>query len=337
MTDAPITPNVAPPRRQRTLKSIIRRNQWIIAFIIMIVGLGINLALQPNLFSLRVLNGNLRVFLPLMIVAAGQTIVIIGGGIDLSVGTIVSMVNAVLVTQIAPEAGLGGVLVGVLIGCLAGIAAGAFNGFCVAYLRLQPIVTTYATSFVFSGVALWVLPRPGGSVPSELSRLYRATPLNIPFVFFMIIALILVWLLLRSTRYASFLYATGGKDDAAYASGVPVVFTRFSTYVLAGLFSALAALALTASTGTGDPRIGHAMTLTSIVAVVLGGTRLSGGQGSVLGTIIGVMILGTIRNIISFAEVPTWSQTLVDALIILAALAGPGIVMFISKNIRRQA
>lgn len=302
------------------------KHRYLVAFVVLLIGLAINLYLQPNLFELRVLNGNLRVFLPLIILAAGQTIIVIGGGIDLSLGTMVSMINAVLVTVITSESGTGEVLLGFLIACGVGLLAGALNGLCVAYLRLQPIVTTYATSFVFAGIALWVLPRPGGVIPSSIPRLYRSTPLNIPAAVFIIAALIGIWLLLRSTRYAQFLYATGGKADAAYASGVPVNFIRFSTYMGAGLLAAFAAIALTASTGTGDPRIGDAMTLPSIVAVVLGGTRLSGGQGSVLGTIIGVLILGTIRNIISFADVPTWSQTLVDALIIALALAGPGAV-----------
>src|SRR5690554_6576945 len=97
--------------------------------------------------------------------------------------------------------------------------------------------------------------------------------------------------------------------------------------------AALAAVALTLSTGTGDQYIGNSMTLDSIVAVVLGGTRLSGGQGGVAGSILGVIIVGIIRNIISFANVPLWSQTLVDALIIMTALAGPGLVRLVRRQL----
>lgn len=317
------------------VRNEFKRHPYLISLVVLVIGLAINLYLQPNLFELRVMNGNLRVFLPLIILAAGQTIVIVGGGIDLSIGTIISLVNAILVTMVTSDATPERVALGLVVACLVGLAAGALNGFCVAYLRLQPIVTTYATSFIFSGAALWVLPRPGGSIPSAIPRIYRSTPLGIPFAFFIIVALVGLWLLLRSTRYAQYVYATGGKADSAYASGVPVNFTRFSTYVLAGFLAALAAIAITSSTGTGDPRFGDDMTLTSIVAVVLGGTRLSGGQGGVLGTILGVLILGTIRNIISFAEVPTWSQTLVDALIIALALAGPGLIGLIQRGIQK--
>ena len=314
------------------LRELPYRHPYLFALALLVVALAVNFYLQPNLFELRVLSGNLRIFLPLMVLAAGQTIVIIGGGIDLSLGTMVSMVNAILVTWLTRDSTAAEVMTAIGLGAAAGMAAGVLNGFCVSYLRLQPIVTTYATSFIYAGIALWVLPRPGGMVPSELTRLYRSNPLNIPLTVWVAIVLILLWVGIRGTRYGRYLFAVGGLPRAAYATGVPVSLLRLSTYVIAGLMAALAALALTLSTGTGDPRIGDAMTLSSIVAVVLGGTRLSGGQGGVTGTLFGVIILGTIRNIISFADVPTWWQTFVDALIIILALAGPGLVRLLRRR-----
>jgi ribose transport system permease protein len=246
----------------------------------------------------------------------------------------VSMVNAILVTWIVRDSAPSEIILAIALGAGAGMLAGLLNGICVSYLRLQPIVTTYATSFIYAGIALWILPRPGGLMPSELTKLYRANPLGIPLTIWVAVLLILLWVGLRATRYGRYLFAVGGHAESAYATGVPVSLMRLSTYVIAGLMASFAALALTLSTGTGDPRIGDAMTLPSIVAVVLGGTRLRGGQGGIAGSIIGVIILGTIRNIISFADVPTWWQTLVDALIIIVALAGPGLIRLIR---RRQA
>jgi ribose transport system permease protein len=311
------------------LQKLTFRHPYLFALGLLVIAVGVNFYLQPNLFEQRVLSGNLRIFLPLMILTAGQTIVIMGGGIDLSVGTMVSMVNAVLVTWITRESNTSEILTAIALGAGAGMLAGLLNGVCVSYLRLQPIVTTYATSFIFAGIALWILPRPGGLMPSELTKLYRANPLGIPLTIWVAALLILLWVGLRGTRYGRYLFAVGDQPESAYATGVPVSLMRLSTYVIAGLMAAFAALALTLSTGTGDPRIGDAMTLPSIVAVVLGGTRLSGGQGGIAGSIIGVIILGTIRNIISFANVPTWWQTLVDALIIVVALAGPGLIRLI--------
>ena len=316
-----------------TWRRFLRQNPYLFALLLLGVLVAVNAALQPNFFSARALNGNFRVFLPLMILAVGQAVVIIGGGIDLSVGTIVSLVNAVLVTQMTPDSAVSGVALAVLLGCAAGMLAGALNGLCVAVLRLQPIVTTYATSFIFSGLALLVLPRPGGGLPRALTSFYRSAPLGVPLAVYAIVVLLLLWALLRSSRYGQYLYASGSRADAAYTSGVPVSVVKFSSYVLAGLLSSLAALALTLGIGSGNARIGDAMTLDSIVAVVLGGTRLSGGQGGVVGTILGVAILGIIRNLISFANVPTWYQTLVNAAIIVLALAGPGLW----RLVRRQS
>lgn len=310
-------------------KRLSLRHPYLFALLLLVVALGVNLYFQPNLLSQRVLSGNLRIFLPLMLLSAGQAIIIIGGGIDLSVGAMVSMVNTILVTLITRDSGSSEILTGILAALAAGMAAGAVNGLCVAYLRLQPIVTTYATSFIFAGVALWILPRPGGLLPSSLTELYRAAPLGVPLALWLAFVLGLVWVAVRRTRYARFLFAVGGDPEAAYATGIPVSLMRLSTYVIAGLMASLSALTLTLNTGTGDPRIGDAMTLSSIVAVVLGGTRLSGGQGGVIGTLMGVVVLGTIRNIISFANVPTWWQTLVDALIIVGALAGPGLIRLV--------
>lgn len=302
---------------------------WFSSLILLLILLAVNFYLQRNLFELRSINSNLRVFLPAMIVAVGQALVVLGGGIDLSVGNIASMVNAILVTLIVSDATPETIALGLGVGLLAGVLAGALNGMAIAYLRLQPIVTTYATSFIFGGIALWVLPRPGGLLPSVFTRVYRQTPLNIPFVLYVVVGIILLWWVIRRSRYGQSLYAVGSNERASYTTGIPVNRVRMTTYVLAGFLSALAGLALSMSTGTGDPNFGRAMTLPSIVAVVLGGIRLSGGRGSIVGALLGVLILGVIRNIISFAQVPTWWQTLVDALIILAALTGPGLVRLI--------
>lgn len=311
----------------------LRHNPYLFALFLLLLSLIINYFLQPNLFELRVLNGNMRIFLPLMILAAGQSIVVLGGGIDLSVGTIVSLVNAVLITNLARESGPAEILWAIALGLGIGLLAGAFNGLCVAYLRLQPIVTTYATSFIYSGLALYILPRPGGAIPAELARLYRSTPASIPFTLLMVVLLLVIWKVMRATRFGTFLYALGGDAEASFTTGIVVPRMRLLIYAVSGGFAALSAVALTLSTSTGDPRIGESMTLDSIVAVVLGGTRLSGGYGGIAGSIIGVAILGTIRNIISFANVPTWWQTLVDAVIIVSALAGPGLI----KLLRRRA
>lgn len=314
------------------------RHTFIFSLGLLIVVLLINRSLQENLFETRVLNGNLRTLTPLMLLAVGQTFVVMSGGIDLSVGAIFSMCNAILATYITEESTPDQILFVIGITLLVGVAAGVLNGICVSLLRLQPIVTTYATSFIYAGVALYVLPQPGGRWSRDLTNLFRqpieGVPIlgQVPVPIVVILLLLLFWVLIGSTRYVQYIYAAGGKPDAAYTTGVPVTTIRFSTYVMCGLFAALAATTRTFGNGTGDPRSGDLLTLPSIVAVVLGGTRLSGGQGSIIGTMIGVVILSTISNILSFAQgLDTWVRTLVDALIIIAALATPGAIRLIRR------
>lgn len=322
-------------------RSLLSRQSYLFSLLLLLVAVLVNYALQPNLFQPAVLNGNLRSYLPLMLVAAGQAVVIIGGGVDLSVGAIVSLVDVVIVHLLGTNAGPSQILLAMAAGLGAGVLAGAFNGFCVAYLRFQPIVTTFASSFVFSGLALWIMPSPGGSVPQGMMDAYQTNPLDISLVLWLIVLLLLLWRLLASTRYGRYLYATGGQPMSAYVTGVPVSLVRLSSYAIAGLMAACSALVLVVSTGTGDPLIGTggsnggaAMTLPSIVAVVLGGTRLSGGQGGVAGSLIGAVILSIILSIIAFANVPTWWQTLVNGLIVMLALAGPGIVALLRRPTR---
>jgi ribose transport system permease protein len=314
------------------LKRFLRNNPYLFALLLVVILVIVSSVLQRRFFQLGVLSSNLRGLLPLMFLAIGQAIVIIGGGVDLSVGAIVSLVNTVLATMITADSSPTQILLAILVACGAGALAGAINGLCIAWLRLQPIVTTYATSFVFAGLALLILPRPGGALPRSLTDIYRSAPLNIPFAVFVIVAVLIIWMFLRGSRYGQYIYAMGGSAEAAYTTGLAVTRLRWSVYIVAGFCSALAALALTLETGSGSPRIGDAMTLDSVVAVVLGGTRLSGGQGGIVGTILGVAILRLIRPIVSSSGIDSDYQTLMNAVIILVALAAPGITGLLRRR-----
>lgn len=303
------------------------------ALIIMILAIIINALLQPNMLALDTLNSNMRVFLPLIFLAVGQTFVMLGGGIDISVGGIVSIVNVILATRIGLEGSSDLMWQYTAVALLAAVSAGAINGFFIAFLRLQPIITTFATGFLYAGVALYILPFPGGGIPRSISELYRTTtPLRLPLAFFIIAIILLIWWYVRSTRYGRYLYAVGGKAEAAYQTAVPVRRVIFSTYLISGLMAGFAGLAITMLSGSGNAEIGAAMTLTAITAVVIGGTALSGGIGGVAGSIMGAIILGLINNIISFAQINTWWETLIKAVIIVVALATPGVIDLIRRR-----
>ena len=307
--------------------AFMARQPALFALVLMVLSLVINLILQPNMFARETLNSNMRVFLPIILMAVGQAIVILGGGIDISVGGVVSIVNTVLATRVGLDGSPQEMWKYVFLSLFIGLLAGAINGFFISYLRLQPIITTYATSFLYAGLALFVLPNPGGGIPAEIAALYRSsTPLNLPLAFYVVAIVLLLWFYLSSTRYGRFLFAVGGKAEAAYETAVPVTWVQFSTYVISGLMAALSGIAITMLSGSGNADIGGPMTLNSITAVVIGGNALSGGVGGVAGPVMGAVTLGIIQNIISFASIDTWWETLVKATIIVLALAAPGIV-----------
>jgi ribose transport system permease protein len=320
-------------KRRITWDFLITRYPAFFPLILLVLSIAINLFLQPNMFERETLNSNMRVFLPLILLSVGQAIVLIGGGIDISVGGTVSIVNTILATRVGLDGSSELMWQYVLLSLLVGVFAGAVNGFFIAYLRLQPIITTYATSFLYAGFALFILPNPGGGIPADIANLYRtSTPLNLPLAFYVIAILLLLWMYVSSTRYGKFLFAVGGKADAAYETAVPVILIQFTTYVISGFMAALAGIAITMLSGSGNADIGNPMTLNSITAVIIGGNAFSGGIGGVTGPVMGAITLSLIQNIISFAHINTWWETLVKATIIVVALAAPGAINLIRRR-----
>jgi ribose transport system permease protein len=207
------------------------------------------------------------------------------------------------------------------------MACGTINGICVAYLRLQPIVTTFATSFVFAGLASAVLSTPGGEIPLRVVNTYQQDPLGISLAVWVAAGVLLLWKVVTSTRYRDYLYSVGGDITSAYESGVPVAMVRISTYVFAGFFSAGSAVVTVLATGTGDPNIGNPYTLPAVVAVVIGGTRLSGGRGGLLGSLLGAVALGFLALLISVSGASTYWQPFILGISTVIALALPGILV----------
>lgn len=303
------------------------RRPYMLAAIALFVLAAVNTILQPTFLTYGVATSNLAAFLPLTLLAIGQTFVILGSDIDLSNGGIVSLVNVVVVVVIESMGGTGtSFAVGIAAGLVTGVAAGAFNGLCVAYLRFQPIVTTFASNIIFTGLALWVLPQAGGQVPSDFYLAYAGNLLGIPVVLWILVLAAGIAGLIARLRFHHALRAVGGNVQAAFQTGLPVARVRLTSYTLSGLFAAFAGLALVGETASGDPLIGGAMTLSSVTAVVLGGTALTGCVGSIVGSIMGAFILGIINNVIFFAHVPFEWQALIQGAIILAALSG-GVLM----------
>jgi ribose transport system permease protein len=301
----------------------LRRHRWLLALALLVILCIVNAVLQPKFLRLAVLESNLTSFLPLILVAIGQTYVVLAADIDLSVGAIIAVVNVAVVQAVTVLGGDGAAIAaGMALGLAVGIGCGVVNGICVAFLRFQPIVTTFATAIVFGGIALWIQRQAGGSVPESYWRGYAGDVLGLRLSVWIALAALVAVILIARTVWYRRLVATGGNLVGSYQTGLPVMRLRLSAYVVSGTFAALAALCLVGETASADPLLGPSFTLSSVSAVVLGGTALAGGVGSAVGSMLGAIILGLINNVIFFAGLPYEFQDLVKGLIVLAALAG---------------
>ncbi len=303
------------------LKRLFENYPFLPALFIFAVLLAMNGVFSPNSLSIRGLSGLISTYLALMMLAAGQTYVVYAADIDLSIGSIVSLVNVTIVVLMEKWGGSGLSVMGAIgAGLMVGLACGAVNGFVVAVLRLQAIVATFATSIFFTGLSLYILPVAGTPAPRLFWRTYGGRFLDIPFVAYAAVTLALVLYILARTRLVTRLLAVGDDAQAAYQSGLPVTAIRVGGYVLCGVFAALAAFCVTGDTASGDPLVGGKMTLYSVAAVVLGGCALSGGFGTVVGSVLGALTIGLINALVYFVGTPSQWQNLVQGLIILIAL-----------------
>jgi ribose transport system permease protein len=259
---------------------------------------------------------------PLALAAIGQTIIIIAGGFDLSAGAAISLVNALVATT--PQETAAGQIGAVALGLAAGAAVGAFNGFFVAFMRLQSIVVTLSTMFLVRGVTLIVLPDPGGSVAETLTRLLTgaAIPGVLPAAAIAVGGGLLIWGLVKRTRFGTAIYAVGSDPEAAHAVGISTEWIRFFAFVLGGLFYGAAGVFIGAQTGSADPLVGDPLLLQTFTAVVLGGTLLGGGRGGALGSVIGAYTLMLMINILLALDVSAYYSTIAEGVVLILAVVG---------------
>lgn len=267
-------------------------------------------------FGLRTLSNGAT---PLALAGVGQLSVILTGGVDLSVGSIIGLANCVAATVFGDgPVNLAATIVLVL---AVGIACGLVNGVVVATLRLQPIVVTLATSYIFHGISLYVRPSPGGHAPAGFRSVLTGITGPLPHSSFIVVgSVVLVWRAIIRTRLGQGLYAVGDNESSAYLSGIPVTRVLLLSYALSGLFAAIAGLFLTAQTTSGDAGVGVSYTLGSIAAAVLGGAALSGGRGSALGTVLAAALLSVLLGVLFAAGVSTFYQSVFQGGILLFVL-----------------
>jgi len=256
---------------------------------------------------------------PLALAAAGQTVVVLTRGFDLSLVGTISVANVLVATF--PFAGPWGGAASLLMCVAAGAGIGAINGYLVAYRGIQAIAATLGTMIVFQGIALLIMPVPGGNVSDFISDGMTGQVLGFPVAALVLIAFAVVWMLLKRTDLGVAFYGVGADEVAAGLSGISVKRTRFAALVTAGMFYGAAGFMLSAQTATGDPNAGQPFLLLCFAAVALGGTSLSGGQGGLIGSMIGAGVLLLMQKMLFAVGVSSFYTGLFQgALLILAIL-----------------
>jgi ribose transport system permease protein len=304
------------------LRKWARENTWMLGLLLFLgMLLVFTKIINPN-YGVTGVQGLANSVLPLAFAAVAQAVVVIAGGIDLSIASIMALTSCItarLMQDQSPEFGVA-VVVGVL---LLGLLLGAVNGLLVVITRVPDIIVTLATSFIWAGFALLVLQAPGGSTSRWLKDLVIG-PLGNEWIPKAAVALVVVvaviWIPVSRSRVGLSIYAVGSNQLAAFRSGVPVGRTKVFAYVLTGLFATLGGLALAGSTGVGTPVPEPTYVLLSIAATVLGGVSLAGGVGGVFGPLIAVIVLQLIRTDMTFLKINSNYALVLQGLILIAVL-----------------
>lgn len=254
------------------------------------------------------------------LLAFGVTFVIITGGIDLSVGSVVAVSGVVAASFAHPDTYP--VIVPVAVGLLTGLAFGAFNGFVVTSSKVPPFIVTLGTMTIGRGLALILSKgRPVSNLSESFNFLGGGKVLGIPMLILILIALFaLCAVILRKTVLGRYMYAVGGNEQASLASGVPIRTVKMAVYTLCGGLAALSGILLTSRITTGQPNAGLSFELDAITAAIIGGTSTSGGTGTMTGTLLGALLIGVISNGLDLLNVSSYYQQVVMGVIIIGAV-----------------
>jgi fructose transport system permease protein len=258
------------------------------------------------------------------VVAIGQTLIILTAGIDLSCGMIMAL-GSIVMTKFAVDLGMNPFLA-IFCGLLVCVAFGLLNGALVTYVRLPPFIVTLGTlNIAFAITQIYSKSQTVSGLPDAmlfLGNTFRMGETSVTYGTVLMLALYLVaWFVLRETAPGRHVYALGNNPEAARLMGIPARRMLVNIYTIAGLIYGIAALLLVARTNVGDPQAGQTDNLESITAVVLGGTSLFGGRGMILGTLIGALIIGVIRNGLTLMGVPSVYQILITGILVILAVA----------------
>ena len=297
-------------KKKQTLGTFISKNIIYIAFVIMLIGLSV---FTSSFLQMKNLVNVLRQATVVGVLSMGMTFVIIGGGIDLSVGSTMALASCIAAAYSTSTTAIP-LPLAIALGCLVGIV--------VAYLGVVPFIATLGMQYAVRGVALvYTGGRPINALTTAFTNLGKgyAGPIPVPVIIFAIVALI-SWFFLAKTQFGRYIYAIGGNEKAALVSGLRVKQLKFLSYVINGMTAALAGILLAARVAVGSPTAGESYDLLAITAVVVGGTSNAGGTGGILPSIIGVFIVTVMNNGMDLLGISGYYQKIVTGVVVLLAV-----------------
>ncbi len=331
MTSA-VLAKAKPARHSNTGQRLLARNGWAIGVWLLLALLLFWYATLIPKFGAFQMSSISKNSLPLVYLAIGQAIIVIAGGIDLSLGALLLLSN-VIAARFMVDQPLGIVLLVALAVILFLSALNALTGYIISISGVPDIVVTLSTSYIWSGLALWILPSPGGGTAPAFRWLFTGSTSGIGGsyvvpILMMLLPAIALFLFSRRTRLGLAIYAIGSSSIAARLAGVDIQQAKIASYALGGAMAALAGLATVAITGTGDPRfsVGANATLNSVAAIVLGGVALTGGSGSVLGVVATAVILIMLNPILTAMGINANSAQVIQGVLIAGVMMIGGLV-----------
>lgn len=331
-------PGISAARNRRDISAVEAARDFGIYFVFLVVFFGMCIV-EPKFRTEGNLINLLRQNSVIGIIACGMTFAILLGGLDLSVGAVAaasSVVCAKVIIGLAGESSASQwhIVAGVICGILIGLLVGLVNGVLIAWIGVNPFVSTLGTMTILRGLLyVWTNATPLFGVPLSFTKLGLGSTFRIPNPFWVFLAVAIVsTILLSRMRFGHYVYAIGGNAVAAARMGIDVRRVRLLVYVITSVCAAIAGIILVGQTATGQPAGALGYELTAIAAVIVGGASLSGGQGRMTGTIVGVFLLGVVSNALNLFGVSPFWQPVATGIILVLAVAVDSLAATSSRN-----
>ncbi|MCD6574141.1 ABC transporter permease [Candidatus Aerophobetes bacterium] len=302
------------------LKLFKRKDRTVITiYLVLVILFIIPSIISPVFRTYRNISNILHQAASLGIVSVGQTFIVLLTGLDLSVGSVMSLTTVICATLMKNNPSM--IFLTILLSLAVGAGIGFLNGFLVSKVKLSPLIATLGMMALVQGIALRVRPYPGGYVPRSFGDTITGNLFFIPVPAIILLLVVVAGIItLRKTILGNYIYATGGGEENARLAGININLVKISAYTICGLIAAVAGLVLTGRIRSGDPLVGTSFPLDSITAVIVGGTPFTGGQGGIEGTIAGALIIAMLSNMLNLLNVSSFYQYIVKGLILITAV-----------------